>query len=706
MKRYGVLALLFLFMSLAAAYMAGAVSSVVGSKHDLSRPALYGGTGPGPIQSSNAGTTQVCVFCHTPHGSTKDAPLWNRSINTWDTYEPYYSDVMGAFSPVYPAPEDLKTGAVHVKTRICLSCHDGTIALGNMANLPYPSGSDVPMQGGVNKIPKPAQGYIGLELQDDHPVAIKHDSTKDPELASSIGGGKIWLYDASVTKTSSGAGTGYVECTTCHNAHDNTNKNFLVDSNLGSNICTTCHTKEVGAAATRAHDNATGVVYDPDGTSSIGTNVGQVKCMNCHFPHKAGITDTTQLPRAQPANFSANAKAGYYLLAFQEEMSCFNNDSLNNHKNRWAQVSNVCHGTGATNGGGKTLDIQTDVNRTSAHRVGDQAGKHEAVEVKSTTLNGWFDSNKWHVECADCHNPHTAGTGLHTKGTNTIDTTSSLSSLYGVSYVRPSGYPSGSWSAPVSFTPFEPLGATTSSSWATDVKEYEICFKCHSYFATQGTPFPNAATISQAMSDQSKEFNATTSFHPVAVGNTNSWGDMLNGWNSNGTQVMYCSDCHTKENYSRPQGAHGTSVSSGYILPYTYYDDKAALGNPDDSASTFCLQCHNPNTYVSGAGTNTGFYTNPGGMNLHTQHYANRTNVLPSGLRFAYRCVNCHIRTPHGWNERGMIHKQGDNASHLNGNWYEPVSGPTITGLSLPASPRQYDANKNVNCQTINGCHQ
>jgi len=51
---------------------------------------------------------------------------------------------------------------------------------------------------------------------------------------------------------------------------------------------------------------------------------------------------------------------------------------------------------------------------------------------------------------------------------------------------------------------------------------------------------------------------------------------------------------------------------------------------------------------------------------------------------------------------------QGDNATHGNGNWYEPVSGATITGLTLPAS-RGYahgNASKNVNCQTINGCHQ
>ncbi len=416
--------------------------------------------------------------------------------------------------------------------------------------------------------------------------------------------------------------------------------------------------------------------------------------MNCHFPHKSGVT------AADPT--TPNPTSGKYLLSFQEEASCFNDNDRFGQQNVAA-----CHGSNAPSG--RRL-IKPELSSTSRHDMNNSNydDKHKSIEVKSGTQNGW-SSSVWHVECADCHNSHTAGSGVHTQGTNTISTTSAL---YGVAYVSVSGgYPSGSWSAPTSYGPVEPLGATSSTTWgSTPVKEYEICFKCHSYFASGGGTFPNAFTVSQQMSDQSKEFNnnnSNGSFHPVVTGNTNTWGAMVNGWNT-GSQLMYCSDCHTKESLSRPQGPHGST--NKYILPYLYYDEYATpKTSPNDANGTLCLQCHDPNTYSTGGGANnTGFYTT-GGTNLHTQHYLYSTSSSTS--QFAYRCVNCHVRTPHGWNRKGMIVMQGDDASHLNRNWYEPANGPALISGSvsgLPAS-RGYahgSANKNVDCQTVTGCHQ
>ena len=69
-------------------------------------------------------------------------------------------DPLSGSSPGYNA---------HVKTRICLSCHDGTIALGKLVNLPNGLSFDVPMQGagvsGEGKLTSAAAGYIGLDLQ-------------------------------------------------------------------------------------------------------------------------------------------------------------------------------------------------------------------------------------------------------------------------------------------------------------------------------------------------------------------------------------------------------------------------------------------------------------------------------------------------------------------------------------------------------------
>lgn len=694
MKRFVLFIFLFSFLALSAVWLAGAAPiSVMNSKHNLSSIST---SGTGSIKSVDAalgGTTEVCVFCHTPHGGNTQAPLWNKTASV-GSYSTYTSDVLAGL--VYWAAEDPKSGAgvvPHVKTRICLSCHDGTIALGSLVNLPPGVTTQIPMDGtaGTNKMPPTAAGYIGLELNDDHPVAIKHD-TSDPELTSIPLLAKVRLYresDAVPTK----ANLDYVECTSCHDAHDNQWGNFLVESNQNSALCLRCHRKE-GFTGSAHEINNTVAYAPPTGAPVAGGNptnhgpmVGNVKCMSCHFPHKAGVTSA--LPT------TPNPTSGKYLLSFQEEASCFNDND------RFGQTNvAACHGNSAPAG---QRSIEPALSSASRHNMANYANKHQSMEVNSGTSNGWFSPTAWHVECEDCHNPHTAGTALHTQGTNTISPTSSL---YGVAYASVSGgYPAGNWSAPVTFSPVEPLGATFSTLWgATPVKEYEVCFKCHSNFASGGGSFPNAYTSLQQMSDQSKEFNvnnAMGSFHSVVTSNTNTWGAMINGWNT-GSQLMYCSDCHTKEGLNRPKGSHGSS--NGYILSYLYYDDKAAVGvNPDDAAGTLCLQCHDPNTYSTGIGANTGFYTT-GGTNLHTQHYTVRNNPVSA---FAYRCVNCHIRTSHGWDRKGMIHRQGDNASHANGNWYEPVSGPTITGLNLPAS-RGYahgNANKNVDCQTIIGCH-
>src|SRR3972149_4497546 len=66
-----------------------AVENVRGTRHNLSASRTI---------DSNlkfTATTEVCVFCHTPHGGRADvaggsAPLWNRALST-ATYIPYDS---------------------------------------------------------------------------------------------------------------------------------------------------------------------------------------------------------------------------------------------------------------------------------------------------------------------------------------------------------------------------------------------------------------------------------------------------------------------------------------------------------------------------------------------------------------------------------------------------------------------------------------
>lgn len=85
-----------------------------------------------------SGTTEVCVFCHTPHGGRTDvagggAPLWNRALppsNQFTTYDsPNFDNDLGA-----------ETAGPKGVSLACLSCHDGTIALDAMINAPGSGG--------------------------------------------------------------------------------------------------------------------------------------------------------------------------------------------------------------------------------------------------------------------------------------------------------------------------------------------------------------------------------------------------------------------------------------------------------------------------------------------------------------------------------------------------------------------------------------
>ena len=89
--------------------------SIATTKHNLSVG------GPGTVRAQSE--TQICVFCHTPHNSRTQAPLWNRN-DSGGTYTMYWSATMDAYSSPAAAPQP------NGNSKLCLSCHDGTLALG------------------------------------------------------------------------------------------------------------------------------------------------------------------------------------------------------------------------------------------------------------------------------------------------------------------------------------------------------------------------------------------------------------------------------------------------------------------------------------------------------------------------------------------------------------------------------------------------
>ena len=93
------------------------ISDVAGTKHNLS--VASSGTVKAVTED------EVCVFCHTPHGATQfpGSPLWNRQLSS-QTYTTYTSPSLDA--EAIAGQLDQPAGS----SKLCLSCHDGTLAIG------------------------------------------------------------------------------------------------------------------------------------------------------------------------------------------------------------------------------------------------------------------------------------------------------------------------------------------------------------------------------------------------------------------------------------------------------------------------------------------------------------------------------------------------------------------------------------------------
>ena len=134
----------------------------------------------------------------------------------------------------------IQSTSPHEGSLICLSCHDGTIAVNSLNNLPGPQGAGLygtpggTGLDGAGRIATSSHAFVGTDLRDDHPVGILYDSNRDNNFYAKTGDGQSYpdrLLDDGL----------YVECTSCHNPHNNTYSNFLVESNESSVLCLRCH---------------------------------------------------------------------------------------------------------------------------------------------------------------------------------------------------------------------------------------------------------------------------------------------------------------------------------------------------------------------------------------------------------------------------------------------------------------------------------
>ncbi len=308
--------------------------SIIYTKHNLSI------SGPGSLRSSTE--ADICIFCHAPHNATGVGPLWNHALST-ATYTPYSSSTL-------KATVGQPTGA----SKLCLSCHDGTVALGMVAN----RSTSIPMQPGATIIPA-GRTLIGTDLSAHHPVSFTYDTalaTKQGELRDP----STLVQEVRLDQS------GQMQCTACHDPHNNQYGSFLVMNNTASAMCLYCHTPNQWATSLHAISTATWNGSGPNPwPHTSGTTVAANACENCHSPHAAGT-------KLRLLNFSP------------DEQNCYS-----------------CHsGTVASK------NIAAEMNKISAHPIAQTSGIHDPTEDAINAPR--------HVACEDCHNPHaaTAATAL------------------------------------------------------------------------------------------------------------------------------------------------------------------------------------------------------------------------------------------------------------------------------------------------------
>lgn len=188
-------------------------------------------------------TKELCVFCHTPHSARNNTPvLWNRSyvpsVSTFKLYQSYTFDSKEDF---------LGSGKMTSYSLLCLSCHDGTTAINAVIKNPLDLNLN---QLSPVKIAATSFSNLSTDLRNDHPVGMVYDDNLvnlDRQTSGALADqlvrpGNDGIVDDGVGKIRLfGANRNRLECTTCHDPHDNSNGKFLVKSNENSQLCRSCH---------------------------------------------------------------------------------------------------------------------------------------------------------------------------------------------------------------------------------------------------------------------------------------------------------------------------------------------------------------------------------------------------------------------------------------------------------------------------------
>ena len=598
--------------------------------------------GPGSKSPITGARHDFCSYCHAPH-SGLNIGLWNQRLST-QTYAMYLSD-----TETNRGKQPL-LGSV---SNQCLSCHDGTVAVG--ATVAY---GQVTTKGSMT-----STDVLGSHMQSSHPFSLKTPLKDNVDLVASIvASGK--------TEDTTGAVKligGNVECTSCHNPHvqakDVISQNFLVKDSSNGQMCLACHdpTRQMSGQVnpladwpTSAHAISPAKIA-PQAKLGSYTTVAADACISCHEPHNA------RAPR---------------LLRGPNEGDCIS-----------------CHngGTNISPSLAKVNVFSEYVSGKVGHPFPSSTNLHDAAE--NTLLN-----NNRHATCVDCHNGHAAAevtvfpppplmrpSQRDIAGINASDGTSILTPAVNQyeNCLRCHGSSTGKQVLPIyGYAPVRAVSYSDSQNIIPQFTTLNVSSHPVMHTSISGRVQPS---LRSTMLD----------LYGAANGRTM------------GNQIL-CTDCHNSDDNREsggagPNGPHGsrwfhilerryefsTAAMPGQLATNLFPTPSLVVGGPFD----LCAKCHDLAVVLNQQGNNTSWsgHTNhvwTDGLSCstcHTAHGLGATSATISGERLVDFDLN--VVAPNPNSGMPISYQRATNSCVLQCHLYNHNVGGSVTPASVGRGP-------------------
>lgn len=606
------------------------VSDIQNTRHNFSAAVVPALPDSGIRTVEALEDVDICVFCHTPHASniSESTPLWNRQLSQ-ATYNLYSS---GSMDAIQSQPNG--------SSKLCLSCHDGTIAIGavNVLNGSFtdqnPATENIMMNINGGGIVMPSgeginTGFtrnLGLDLSNDHPISFDYDSnlaTTDGELRDPSQ--ETHIADRSLTAVVP-LENGQVQCTSCHDPHirstnqdenikflrlnrlqkvEPTTSTFEVANDI---ICLACHDKAGWVGSAHANELVANETFTPEAAARYefpaGTQVWESSCLGCHDNHtvqgsqrllREGTDGLLTVSGVKQGGGAASEETCY--LCHSTAMGTLNSQGFNTEVADIKSAFELPYSMPIA-----SLDQPAG---TEVHDIGTSSLPGSGKDfIEDPVLLGSTNPINRHAECSDCHNPHrvirnrkfnddyalpdAAGTHDHNAPHSNIA----------------SGVLKGSWGVepvfnsdefmrePVSFdikrgNPEVNAPENVSQPYVT--REYQICMKCHSNYAyitppllgSSGGNTPPGTNGVMQYTNQAMEFNSPDTHQG---GNTS--------LSPSGAALSYASNNHRSwhpvtNNTNRDKTVRSMSALNTFEAPFD---------NHVGTQTMYCSDCHGSNT--------------------------------------------------------------------------------------------------------------